>query len=357
MYKISLLSLIMSSSIYPMLSPMLQCAKRFPLAVSVMHVADQQSNVLVQQKRSASQKSSLTEFIVEVKQEAKKIDPLFLTQIKYRATKLSEYSSKEEREAEYANKLRYIAAKAVFFSPSDDDMMTAVRSDDSELVKHVLACGGNPHAYDGRASAISKAIWSKNRKTIGLLLEAGAVAYDKNAILSLSSQDRTFLLGFPRQAEAFCSSCRYSEVIKDILEREAGFSFNDLWFSGPLKYDKQAALLKKIMLVTNAGASIDFSFWTGGCDDGQVVCRSRGDGSREMRFCELKGDWTKGQFPELANYFTSVRILKDAQTTVLQKQAAQAVIEGIMKKYGIQKEDVLLAPKVEVGSSRVQEAD
>lgn len=340
---------------------MLQCAKRFPLAVSVMHVADQQSHVLVQQKRSASQKSSLSEFIVEVKQEAKKIDPLFLMQIKYRATKLSEYSSKEEREAEYANKLRYIAAKAVFFGPSDDDMMTAVRSDDSELVKHVLACGGNPHAYNEWGghitSALCRAILSKNRKIIGLLLEAGAVAYDKNAILRLSSQDRAFLLGFPEQAEAFCSSCRYSEVIKDVLEHEAGFSFNDLWFSGPLKYDKQAALLKKIMLVTNAGASIDFSFWTGGCDDGQVVCRSRGDGSREMRFCELKGDWTKGQFPELANYFTSVRILKDAQTTVLQKQAAQAVIEGIMKRYGIQEEDVVIAPKAPSTSSHVQEAD
>ena len=156
---------------------------------------------------------------------------------------------------------------------------------------------------------------------------------------------------------------RYGNAIREIIEIQGGFSFNDLYFTQQLTNREQVEVLKEVMRAVKQGEETDFSFSTGGADNGSVYCGSDNDGSREMQFSDLKGDWTKGEFTALAQYLESVRVLKEidqerkvAQWKCDQKEkAAHAIIKGIMRKNEITEEDLMFKTKNEDQASRWQE--
>ena len=355
MYKMCLLSLVIHSSLYSMLGQVLHCVRRLPLTSLAARAALPQADALTSKRRFISDDSSLSEFIKMINEEASKMNPQFAAALKltYREVKINmgAWDADGEAKQKIAQMLPYIAAKARLFRPSDDDMLTAVRSGNRSLVEHLLDCGANPNAGEELRYSPTKvkynhaldiAVRERNKELIFLLSNAGGCIVAHHLVGFLSSSDIKTLLQYPQNRRVLWHDLF---LISDLIKFE-GFSFDDLCFKGGVpKKEHKAEILKKIMLFVHAGVAMSL-----------LPCDEYGTHRDMMRLYKgNKDDWTKGEFPDLVNYLYCVRIIQDDRTSSQEKDAARAAIEGIMKEYGIEKEDVTIVLR-EKSESRVQEA-
>jgi hypothetical protein len=109
----------------------------------------------------------------------------------------------------------------------------------------------------------------------------------------------------------------------------------------------------------NAGAKKDFYLTTGGTEGGGFWHGPGNGCAWQTKFSHLSGDWTEGKFPALAEYFHRVHELRfdDCLLSVEQQKVVIDRTRDIMEMYNIKEEDVTVAPKAELESSRIQDAE
>lgn len=355
MKKLSLLSLVVFSTAFPALGPVIRSAVRSRVPAGGMLAYDQNREQSMQ-RRTRADKVPL-----DTQEEAKKEEP-----------KLSEFTQQLETEIG-KNKIFWkqlqdsgcerlrIAALARLFGKDKADVVEAVKRRDHELVGYLLSCGADPNShYHGRddwgtpyfVSIIEMAIGRDDCTTFEILLKAGARVSYQSVVFDAYHRTKRhpsfsalkLLLEYGADVKNLTKTIGRSGwswvPVSPVYElvQCAGFLIDGYNRRRQELTDNQYIdLLKKAMLLTRAG---------------DPLAGFTGDFSNYP-----DGDWTKGKFPDLAKYIEAVVTTRKENASVTKKTNAERTMRTIMKKYGITKEDLEITPKAPAASSRVDESN
>jgi hypothetical protein len=242
----------------------------------------------------------------------------------------------------------------------DKDLFAAVHLGDPALVNHLLVCGANPHACGklikdsddaGSVSVLDYALMKKNIAVAHALLHAGAYSREVKHIIQLPAQDLQGLLEFPKQRALFQG---HSQVVRDLVVDVAGYDTDYFCFNHTLPFDTRVELLKKTMLLVEAGAQYNFILGERDLYKRGVFDVKPEDGY-VLRISDLVGDWTRGVFPALARYLDQLITLNDKKRALFEREQAVEAIWSIMLQHDIDEKDVTIARKGP--DSRLQEVE
>lgn len=343
MQKMCLLSLIISSSLYPMLSQVIRTALQSPIVAG-------RYGMLVQTQRPLATKvpeedPSVSEFIQLLQAQKEKIHATVLVRLRHREISDAELDSKiknvQELDIFAKDKERKVLrwhmyekyralALAELYGRDKVHISQAVEMQDHEVLAHLLQCGADPNDFHAPNEYASKpvdiAMRNDDFSSLKLLMDAGAYV---NEITNISGMS--------------------VEMFKHLLDQ--GFTERDPWHHQSYVRDLAYAIgaersatdsrnfMLKVMLAINSGASANPYIGKGG-----------------SLLCSYFGHDLEDRFPDFMQYLSAAHIL-GLSVCKTKKKAAEAKIRKIMKKYNIKEDEVSIVYNDKAESSRVQEAD
>ena len=342
MHKICLLSLVISSSLYPMLGSALRLTMRSPISAG-------RAAAVMPMHRSFADKASeefpsIREFVQLLDAQEAKVDPALLARLRYREISDDELDSQiknvgnlyswdrylEQEKVRWHSyeKFREVAA-AEIFGKDYVNVCKAVRMQDHEVLAHLLVCGADPNANaephaEYSENAVNIAMENDDLLSLSLLKEAGASVYEIRNISGMSVAMFKYLL---EQGVRERDPWHHQSYVRNLVHTI------DTEIS-----DKRSFILKA-MLAVNSGATANPYM------------------GREGRLLEShRARDLEKAFPNFIDYLRAAHTLQSEENST-KKKAAEAKIRRIMKEYGIKKEHVLVLPVTENESPRVQEAE
>lgn len=343
MHKLWLFLLVIHSSLYPMLGPVMRSAFQSPVMAGRYGVVMQTQRPLT--TKASEEHPSVTEFIQLLQAEKQKIHSAVLVRLRHREISDAELDSniKNVQDLDIFEKMKkreklrwhmyekYRALALAELSGRDKvNISQAVEMQDHEVLAHLLQCGADANDFHAPNEYASKpvdiAMRNDDFPSLKLLMDAGAYV---NEITNISGMS--------------------VEMFKHLLDQ--GFTERDPWHHQSYVRDLAYAIgakrsatdsrnfMLKVMLAVNSGASANPYI-------------GRGGNLLDSHF----GRDLEGQFPDFMEYVTAVHTL-ESDLCDTKKRAARRIIRKIMKKYNIKENEVSVVYNDKAESSRVQEAD